>query len=168
MTLQDIFNQIGQNPNIAIGFFVGLPLLTFMALSFSKDESYDVPWRYFFSGIVYAACVPGIFAITLTIYTFLFEGKSLLTVNFLVYFLPIISMLATLMILKSRLDLDRIPGFDQLSGFLFMIAAAFIGLLLIQKTRIWVIFHGSIWFLVGTFLVLFLIFKVGWSRLMSK
>ena len=168
MTLQDIFNQIGQNPSVVIAFFVGLPLLAFVSLLFSKDESYEKPWPHYYSGIIYMACIPGIFAITLTVYAFLFEGKSLLNVNFFVYFLPIISMIVTLLILRSRLDLDRIPGFDKLSGLLFIIATAFITLLLIQKTRIWVMFHGSVWFLVGVFVVLFLIFRVGWVKLFRK
>jgi hypothetical protein len=168
MTLQDLFDQIGQNPSLIIGFFVGLPIFTFVALLFSKHESYDVPWRYLYSGVIYAACIPGMFAITLIIYTFLFEGKSLLNVNFFVYFLPIFSMIVTLLILRSKLDIKRIPGFDELSGFLMMIAAAFIVVLLIQKTRIWVVFHGSVIYLIGLFVILFLVFKMGWSRLMTK
>ena len=168
MTLQDLFDQIGQNPSLIIGFFVGLPIFTFVALLFSKSESYDVPWRYLYSGVIYAACIPGMFAITLIIYTFLFEGKSLLNVNFFVYFLPIFSMIVTLLILRSKLEIQRIPGFDELSGFLMMIAAAFIVVLLIQKTRIWVVFHGSVMYLIGLFVGLFLIFKIGWSRLMTK
>lgn len=172
MTLQDVFNEIGQNPTLVMGFFIGLPILTFVALLFSKggshDDSHDSPWKYFYSGIIYAACVPGIFALTLTVYTFLFEGKSLLNVNFFVYFLPIISMIITILILRTRLDLKRIPGFDQLSGLMMMIAAAFIGVLIIQKTRIWVIFHGSAWMLLGIFVALFLAFKIGWERMSSR
>lgn len=165
MTLQDIFNQIGQNPTFIILFFVGLPLVTFLALQLSQEASYDNPWRYFYSSVIYLACIPGIFSITLTIYTMLFEGKSLLNVNFFVYFLPMLSMFATLLILRSRLNLDYIPGFNKLSGLLFMIAAVFSILLLLQRTRIWVLFHGSVWFLIGIFLVLFIVFKVGWERL---
>jgi EamA domain-containing membrane protein RarD len=165
MTLQDIFNQIGQNPNAIIGFFVGLPIFTFVALQFSKEESYDNPWRYMYSGIVYLACIPGISAIVLTIYTAIFQRQSLLNVNFFVYFLPIISMIITLLILRSRLDLRRIPGFKQVSGFLMIIAAVVITMLILDKMRILVLFYGNIWFLVGVFVVLFVVFKIGWERI---
>ena len=168
MTLQELFNSIGDNPSFILFYFIGLPLITFVATIFSKEESYDNPWKYVYSFFVYATCIPGLLAATLLVYVLVFEGKSVLNINSLVYFLPIISMIVTLLIMSRALELSRIPGFEKLSGLLFMIAVTFVTILILQKTRIWVVFYGSVWYLIGLFFFLFLIFRYGWSRLFAK
>ena len=168
MTLQEVFNQIGDNPSLLLLYFIGLPIITYVATLFSEGESYHAPWKYVYSLFIYAACIPGILAATLTIYVLVFEGKSLLQINSVVYFLPIVSMIATLLVMSRGLELRRIPGFEKLSGLLFMIAVTFVAILILQKTRIWVVFYGSVWFLVGLFVILFAVFKYGWERLSAK
>lgn len=165
MTLQELFDLAGEYPQQIIFIFALLPIAAYILPQFSQDKSYNNPWKMIYSFLVYTACIPGVFAVTLTLYSFLFEQKSMLDVNLFVYFLPIVSMIITLMTLSNQLTIERIPGFDKLSGLIFIIAATFITLLVIQKTRIWVMFHGTMTSLVVIFIVLFIVFRVGWSRI---
>ena len=167
MTLQEIFNGIGTNPTPVLAFFIGLPILALIILWISSDKPYEAPQKYGFTGVVYAVCIPGILSFVLILYALFIEGQSLLNVNALVYYLPIVSMFATLLILRQKLDLTRIPGFDKVSGLLMILMVTFITILILQKTRIWVMFHGSVWFLVGLFAILFILFKVGWERMFA-
>ena len=64
--------------------------------------------------------------------------------NPLVYFLPIVSMVATLVFIRKIVSFDEIPGFDRLSGLMVMVGCSFAVALAVQKTNIWIFFGGSI------------------------
>jgi hypothetical protein len=168
MTLQQLFDSIGNNPTFLLIFFIGLPILAFVMIWITGEDSYKSPWNFIYSGIIYAVAVPGIFATLLVAYTMFFENTSLLQVNWVIYFLPIISMFITLFILSRKLSLKRIPGFDKISGLFFMIITASIVIFLLSRMRIWTVFIGSIWHLFGLFIVLLVLFRVGFKRLFSK
>ncbi len=168
MTLQQLFESATANSSLLIYLFLALPVLAFFLSWISDEEGNQNPWRYFFSTLIYMVCIPGIFAIILCIYSFFFERQNLLQVNVLIYFLPILSMLATLLFIRRKVDLAEIPGFDRIGGFMMVIAATFIIILILQKMRIWVVFMGSMWHLLALFLVLFVGFKIGFERLMRK
>jgi hypothetical protein len=121
----------------------------------------DAPWKYLYSVLVYLACVPGIFAAVLTGYTLWFTHENLLDVSFLVYILPLVSMVVTLILIGRNVGFDRVPGFDRLSGLMVMIACSFGIALAIQKTRIWLIFGGSIAILFVLAISVFALLKWG-------
>lgn len=168
MTLQQLFDSIGQNPTFILFFFIGLPIIAFVMTWVTGEDSYKSPWSMIYSGLIYAVCIPGIFATMLVAYTMFFENKSLLNVNWVVYFLPIISMIATLLILSRKLHLEYIPGFDKISGMIFMIIAASMVIFLLSRMRIWTVFIGSIWHLFGLFIVLLIVFRFGFKRMFAK
>jgi hypothetical protein len=168
MTLQQLFDVIGENPTFIIIFFIGLPIVAFVMTWITEEDAYKSPWQFIYSGLIYLACVPGIFATLLVAYNVFFQGNSLLEVNLFVYFLPIFAMIATLLILSRKLHINRIPGFDKISGLVFMITAASITIFILDKMRILVFFYGSIWYLIGLFVILLVIFKVGFKRLFAK
>jgi hypothetical protein len=168
MTLQQLFDSIGENPTFMLIFFIGLPIVAFVMTWVTGEEAYKSPWNFIYSGIIYAAAIPGIFATMLVAYTLFFENTSLLHVNWVVYFLPIISMIVTLLILSRELSLERIPGFDKISGLIFMIIAASMVIFLLSRLNIWVVFIGSIWHLFGLFIVLLIVFRVGFKRMFAK
>ncbi len=168
LTLETLFNGIASNPAPVMLYFFMLLFTTVVANFMSGDEAYESPWTYMYSALVYMACVPGILAIVLCVYTLVFVPRlSLLQVNSLVYFMPILVMIATLFLISRKVKINQIPGFDKLSGLLTMLAAIFITILIIQKTRIWVIFHGSIKYLIGLFVVLFIVFRWGMYKMMA-
>ncbi len=168
MTLQQLFDIIGENPTLIIIFFLGLPILSLIMIWITGEDAYKSPWKYIYSALIYLTCVPGIFATLLVAYNLFFGHKSLLDVNLFVYFLPIFSMIGTLLILSRKIHLDEIPGFDKISGLVFMITAASITIFILDKMRILVFFYGSIWYLIGLFVVLLVIFRVGFKRLFAK
>ena len=166
MTLQDFFDTVSGNPAPALIYFGMLPIVAAIVNFASGRESYESPWRYIYSGLVYAACVPGMLALVLCVYTLFFEPhRSLLQVSALIYFLPLLIMVASLLIMTRKVQLSYIPGFGKLSGLMMMLAVTFITILFIQKTRLWIMFHGSMFHLMVLFLVLFGIFYFGWYRL---
>jgi hypothetical protein len=94
--------------------------------------------------LVYAVCVPGMFAAVISGYALFFTRENLLDANLLVYFLPIISMVVTLIFIGKNVSFEEVPGFDRLSGLMVMVGCSFAIALAIQKTKIWIFFGGSI------------------------
>jgi len=80
------------------------------------------------------------FAGVLTAYALFFTKENLLDVSIVVYLLPIISMVVTLVLIRKNVSFEDVPGFERLSGLMVMIACSFAIALVIQKTRIWIIF----------------------------
>jgi len=86
----------------------------------------------------------------------------------MLYFLPIVSMIATVMIVTRNIPMRAVPGFDKLSSLVALLAVTFVVILLIQKMRIFTVFFGSFWHLAGLFLVLFVIMRIVWGRFMTN
>ena len=136
MTLQDLFNLVAENPKYVVFYFAILPLAALLAGALDNDRGHVLPWNYIYSFLIYAVSVPGLFALTLNVYQFLFERTRVMDVDLILQVLPIVSMVMTLLIIRRNVDLDYIPGFDKLSGLL-MIITAVLGLMwLADRTRI--------------------------------
>ena len=169
MTLEDIFTIAGQHTGLISIILLAIPFVAWLpGLMHGRGNGGKKPWSIFYGFLVYMACLPGIFAAVLTTYSVLFLGKNLLTANITVYFLPIISMVATLAIIRSSVTFDDIPGFDRLSGLMIILAILFILVLGIQKTNIWMVFHGSFSRLLILLVVLFLALQWAGKRLFGK
>lgn len=168
MTLEELFEKIGENPSYVIGFFLFIPICALIAGIMGKNEGHLSPWKYLYSTLIYLACIPGIFAITLNIYMFLFDRGKVLNTDIYFQILPILSMVITLLIIRNNVSLERIPGFRNVSGLMIMIFAVFALMWGIDRTRIFVIAFARIpfYFLVLIFVGLLLIVRFGWSRLM--
>ena len=165
MTLGDLFERAAENPGPVIFTFTLIPLTALLAGFMGKGEGHLSPWKYLYSALIYLVSVPGIFAVTLTIYLFLFERRSIFDTSIYLQILPIISMIATLLIIRNNVDLNRIPGFDRLSGLITMISAALIIMWIIDKTRILVFSYVRFEFVLLFFIGLLLAIRFGWSRL---
>ncbi len=119
-------------------------------LMHGRGRGGSAPWKYLYALLVYLVCVPGMFAAVLTGYMLFFTRENLLDVNFLIYFLPIISMVVTLLLMRRQVNFGEVPGFDRLAGLMTMIGAAFVIVFALSRTRLWLVFGGSI----GAFLAL--------------
>ena len=145
MTTRDLIQWAGQHPVVLLLAFVAPPVLAWLAGRLhEKDQGKLAPWNYLYAVLVYLVCVPGMFAGVITAYTLFVSGENLLDANLLVYFLPIASMITTLVLIRKNVSFDDVPGFDRLSGLMVMVGCSFVIALAIQKTRIWVFFGGSI------------------------
>ncbi len=157
MTLQELFDHAGQYAEIVMIAFAVPPGLALLLWLFRRHStSPRAPLSYAYSLLIYATCVPGVFAAVLTAYALFFTRSSLLEVSLLVYLLPMASMVVTLLLLARSVRFDDIPGFDHLSGLIILIGLSFLVVLIISKTRIWLFFGGSIWLFFGLAAIIFL------------
>ncbi len=163
MTLSQLFDLLAKNPAIVLFFFGAIILTAILAGIFSKDESHESPWTYLYSTLIYLVCIPGIFAITLNVYTFFFEKRSIYEMNIYAHFLPIIAMIATLMIIRNTIDFSYIPGFNKLSALMLIITIIMILLWILDRTHIFIIsfmpFQYALIILAGLLIFLRLAFK---------
>ena len=145
MTTRELIHQTDQHPLWLAAVFVALPVLAWgLGQTHERGRGGAAPWKYLYSVLVYLACVPGMFAGVITAYTLFFSKDNLLDASLLVYFLPIVAMVVTLVFIRKSVSFDEVPGFDRLSGLMVMVACSFAVALVIQKTRIFVFFGGSI------------------------
>jgi len=123
---------------LLLAMFLVPPVVAWLCgVAHGKGGGGNAPWKYFYSVLVYLTCVPGTFAAVITAYTLFFTRENLMDVNPLVYFLPLASMVATLVLIHKNVTFDLVPGFDRLEGLMVMIACSFVLALAIQKTKIW-------------------------------
>lgn len=167
MTLQDFFDLCSAHPEIIGFYFVALPLTSFLASIFGKGEGHLSPWKYLYTVLVYFATIPGIFAVLLNIYLFLFERQHIMSTNIYTQILPIIIMILTLWLIRRNVPYEYIPGFDKISG-LVMITFGILGVMwLLDRLHIFAItflpFHYVLLLLVG----LFVLARIGLKRMMS-
>lgn len=137
MTLRDLFDYLGQNPLPLVAYFLLMPILAFMAGWMGRGEGHQSPWKYLYTFLVYAVCIPGIFSAALSVYLFLFErGGSILNINLLTQVVPVLSMFLTLGIIRRNVLFDYIPGFGKLSSLMMTIGAVFLLMYLLDRTHL--------------------------------
>jgi len=139
MTLKEFFELLANQPYLILAFFLIIPFTAFLAGVMGKNEGHISPWKYLYSVLVYLVCVPGIFAVTLNIYLFLFEKQPIMNTDVFTQILPILSMVGTLMIVRNNVEYDQIPGFGKLSGMMMMIFAVLLLMWGMDRTRIYIV-----------------------------
>lgn len=168
MTLQEFFALIVANPFWILSYFILVPMTAFLAGIFGKGEGGTDPWKYLYSALIYLVCVPGIFAVFLSLYVFIFERRSIFETDMYMQVLPILSMVATLLFIRRNVSLDLVPGFDKITGLFMMIAAAFAFFWVLDKTHIIVISFLPLWQGALIFIGLLLLMRWGWGRLAKQ
>jgi len=166
MTLAEFFELLASQPYLILAFFLIIPFTAFLAGIMGKNEGHITPWKYLYSTLVYLVCVPGIFAVTLNIFLFLFEKQPIMNTDVYTQILPIISMVATLMIIRNNVNFDQIPGFGKLSGMMMMIFAVLILMWGLDRTRIYIVAFTRMpfYYVLLIFVGLMIAFRVGMKR----
>lgn len=165
MTLGEFFQSCSDNPTTLLFFFIGLPVIALMAGFFGKNEGHLSPWKYLYSTLIYLGAIPGIFAITLSIYMFFFERGSILNANIYTQILPIISMLATFWIIRKNVSFDAIPGFDKINGLIFFLSILIILLWILEKTNIYVFTYMPFFQFLLLFVAMIFLLRFGLKRM---
>ncbi|MHB9134778.1 MAG: hypothetical protein ACYDBB_27235 [Armatimonadota bacterium] len=161
MTTHDFILFIGHYPLILLACCAGVPLLAFVCgACHGKGNGGQAPWKYCYTVLIYLACITGLFSSVITAYTLFFTHESLLNVNALVYFGPIVSMVVTLALMNQQVSFTAIPGIDRLSAFVVLIVASFAIALAVDKTFIGILFFGTLRSLLLLALVVFVVLKV--------
>ncbi len=165
MTLKELINLLGDNPGYIIGYFIAIFLATALTGWISKDDGYKSPWKYLYMLLIYGVCIPGIFAVGLNFYVFLFErNKSIFNADVYTQILPIVGMFLTLWVMKRYVNLDSIPGFHRLTGFMIIILAT-LGLMYgLDRMRIIVFAMMPAWVLLVIFLGIVWAIMLGWRK----
>lgn len=168
MTLQQLFQRIGENPSFLLFYFLIIPIAAVIAGILGRGEGHLSPWKYLYAILIYLVSVPGIFAVALNIYFFLFQKGDVMQTDVYMQILPIVVMLVTIFIIRRNVDLSVIPGFDKISGLWFMLFAAMFLMWFLEKIRIVVFSYLPFQYLLGIFAVLFLLIYIGWKRFVAK
>lgn len=168
MTLQELFTQLSEHPVWIVAYFLLLPIGAWLTGSFAEGEGHLSPWKYVYSALIYLCCVPGVFAAFLSVYLFLFERRSILQTDVYTQVLPLFSAVATLLIIRRKVDLDAIPGFEKITGLLMMIAAVLALMWIIDRTRILVISYLPFWQALLILVSLLLAARWGWRKMFSS
>lgn len=164
MTLQELFQRIGQNPDFLFFYFFMIPLTALLISIFGKNEGHLSPWKYVYSALIYLVSIPGIFAVALNIYFFLFQKGDVMQTDVYMQILPILVLLVTIWLIRRNVDLKAIPGFDTLSGLWVMLFATMALMFFLDRTRIMVFTYLPFQYLLGIFAVLFILIYLGWRR----
>jgi len=167
MTLGDLFNLLSENPSVILFYFISVPLTAFLAYVFGKGDGNISPWKYLYSVLVFLVCIPGIFAITLSIYLFFFERISIMETNVFTQILPVLSMIATLVLIKKNVCFEDIPGFGKITGLIMVIAALLILMWVFDKTHIIAITFMPFYYVIIIFVVLLVAIRFG-TKMMMK
>lgn len=162
MTTREFLLLIGQHPLMLVLVLGAVPVLAWVCgMLHGRGNGGNAPWKYLYSVLVYAACVPGIFAAVLLAYTLFFIHENLLDVNLLVYVGPIVSMALTLLCIQRNVNFDNVPGFDRLAGLMVLIGVSFASVLAIDRTHIFIGFFASIYHLFILAAFIFALLKWG-------
>jgi len=167
MTLGEFFQLLSDSPSLVLFYFLAVPLTAFLALIFGRGEGAMSPWKYLYSTLVYLVCIPGIFAVTLNIYLFLFERIKIMDTNLFTQVLPIASMIVTLVLIKKNTRFEDIPGFDKLAGLIMVISALLAVMWFLDRTHIIAITFIPFHYILIVFVVALFFIRLGAKKLMA-
>ena len=167
MTLQELFDYIASQPNAVIFFFCLIPFAALLGTFLDGDRGHTSPWKYIYSVLIYLVCIPGLFALTLNVYQFLFEKRSIMEMDLILQVLPIVSRIITLLVIRNNMDMSLIPGFDKLSGLLLLITAILGLMWIVDRTRLIAFVNLRFEFVIFIFIALFLMMRFGWKRIIG-
>ena len=164
MTLKDLFLIAGENQNYTIAFFVTIPILAFLVGLIGGTKDHLSPYKYIYTVLIYLISIPGIFAVALSIYKFLFQRGDIMQTDLLLQVLPIVSLIITVSIMRNNISLGFIPGFDKISGLWLMLFATMFFMWFLEKIHIVVFSYLPFQYLLGIFGVLFVVIYMGWKK----
>ena len=165
MTLGEFFGLMSENPSIVLFYFIALPLCALLAWVFGKGDGDKSPWKYFYCAVIYMACVPGIFAITLSIYQFLFERMPVSEMNIFTQILPVISMILTIWLVMKNVSLDQIPGFGKVSALMVIILVLLAVMWGLDRTRIIAFTGFPFYYIIVILIVMFVVIRAAMKRI---
>jgi hypothetical protein len=168
MTLKELFTYIGQNPDFILFYFLIIPLTALITGILGKGEGHLNPWKYLYAFLIYFVSIPGIFAVAINIYFFLFQRGDVMQTDVYMQILPILVLLLTIWLIRRNVDLNLIPGFKTLSGLWLMMFASMTLMFLLDKTRIYVFSYLPFQYLLFIFLALFAVIYLGWRKFSAK
>lgn len=164
MTLGEFFSLLTAHPGVLAAYYVILPLTAFLGGWLAQGQGHQSPWRWLFAVLVYMAAVPGMFALVLSMYIWLFERRSVLDTDLLLQVLPLLSMALTLWLIRRAVPLRAVPGFGRLSGLLMMVFVVLGLMWMADKTRLIAFTYFPMFSVLLILAGLLMVFRLGWAR----
>ncbi|WP_455382599.1 hypothetical protein [Salinispira pacifica] len=161
MSVLDVLALISQHPLYTVIYAAAIPVLTIVLRP--MHGPYDAPlspWKYFYSVLIYLSCIPGFAGLFFALYLSVFQRTNLLELSIVTYFLPVASMAVTLVIMRKSIRFDEIPGFRTLFGLFLLIVLSFVGLLLLDRLRVFLFFRGSFLSFVLIWVAIFIVLRI--------
>jgi len=132
MTINELIAEF-QKYDIHYAIYLGLlPAIALIYSFLHKDESgSEKPHKYVYSGLVHLAAFPGVCGIILSCYSLFILQDSLLDVSFVIYFLPVITMILTIYFVSRIVRLGDLififfGGSIKAFGFILLVLFALV------------------------------------------
>ncbi len=167
MTLHQFFDYLSGHPLLTLAVFVLPPVVALLVAHFGWGRGYESPWRHVYAVLVYFVCIPGVLCAALLAYLFLFERQCVWDVNILTQVVPILSMVATLVVIRQNVDLAYVPGFGRLSGLMAMIFGLLCLMYVADRTRVIMFSYMPFVYVALLFVGLLLLLNWGWRRTLT-
>jgi hypothetical protein len=167
MTLRDFFDFLGENPLYITAYFLLMPVLALGVNWICRDEGHQSPWKFLYSGLVFATCVPGVFSVALSIYFFIFERGSIMNTNVLTQILPVLSMVLTIAVIRRNVSLEYVPGSERISSLMMLIGATLVLMYILDRTRLFVFISMSVYQFLAILVVLLVVMRFAIKRVMA-
>ena len=164
MTLGEFGTVLTENPLLVTAYFSILPFTAVFAWIFGNNRGHLSPWKYFYTVLIYLSCLPGILAFAFGVYLVVVEKQSILNLNVYLTLIPFLSMLLTLLIIRRNVDLDLVPGFDRITGFMTMIFVLIAFMWFLSRIRLVIFSYMPIQYFATIVLVLLLLMIYGWRK----
>ncbi len=113
MTLEHLIEYFVKDNMAILLFFMVLPIFALILNNTSAGRGNTPPYNKMYSVIVYGISIPGIFSITIWLYTMVFEHKTLWALNPFVYYLPVVSMFVCLFLINKNVRISDLPWFGE-------------------------------------------------------
>ncbi|MBL4659170.1 MAG: hypothetical protein JKY19_02350 [Alcanivoracaceae bacterium] len=164
MSVQQFFSFLSDHTLWIVLFYVVILVLAIVFSYRQKKLSSQLNVKIL-SLLVFMVSIPGIMATIVVFYSLFFIRLNLLEVNIVVYFLPIITMIVTLLVISKKVNLNKLPGFNRLSGLMTLLVLTGLALLLLYKLRLFVGFFASMHSLLIFGIIFYFLFKIALRKL---
>lgn len=165
MTLGEFGTILTENPLLVTAYFTILPFTAILSWILGPNRGHLSPWKFFYTVLIYLSCLPGILAFAFGVYLIVVERQSILTLNLYLTLVPVLSMLLTLLIIRRNVDLDLVPGFDKITGFMLMIFVLIAFMWFLSRIRLVIFSYMPLQYFAFIFLGLLFLLIYGWRKL---
>lgn len=167
MTLQQFFQLIQEHPIWVVYFYGALLLGTLLLNALSEREGHLYPWNYGYATLVYLVCVPGIFAVTLNVYFFLFEKRPLMEADLLIQALPVLMLFVIVYLIRRNVSLDDVPGFDKLYSLVVILGILLSLMWVVDRTQLYAISFVPFYYVLLFLIAALFVIRQMWKRMLG-
>lgn len=168
MSVNQLLQYLAQYQWQFAAVLIGIPLFCLLLNLTQQKAAERKPVHYVYSGAIFATAIPGLLASIIVFYSMFFIKANMLDTNVVLYFLPIISMIATIAIVGRRVGFDLLPGFQRLSGLMILLAIVCLVVFFLYRLRFIIGFFASVEQLLLVGAALYVIAKIGLARLKGR